>query len=495
MSSRSESLMEDMPPSSLVVDQRSMSQIAAKMFPALNWISKNRLEREHLKHVGLIVFKLEIDPANESRILVTPAESFYGSLDRHSKNSQTGASDYLGDIVNQNSKYVNLFINIDSKKYITKSDILTVQNQNMFVLGFRESQCGKFIKLKDSIITPLSRLLQQMQDPNQIPLDLIVDAGISNIAQWVADYDPAGSVPAEMFPFQYSKDIQINWNLNKSGLPSWQAVLSMYDNFCKNIRKDCMFIADGPRPLVLDGNEKVVRNTNYTNTIENTIVQNLNLINVVHSSYSTGYCNWFLTQDEYSGDLFWIPPSIKMAGVYIYTDIYAHTWNAPAGLTRGHIRNVYDVSFNPLNDQAGKIYQQAWNYAVNYPIDGIVAEGQKTFQLQKTALDRVNVRRLMLYLEKRVYEIARRFLYEGNTEYTRQRFLDTIQPIFEDAMDGDGISDYAVKCDDELNTPDVIDNHELRCIIGIKPIKSIEWIRIDFIVTNQRADVYEEIVK
>ena len=71
-----------------------------------------------------------------------------------------------------------------------------------------------------------------------------------------------------------------------------------------------------------------------------------------------------------------------MSGVYIYTDTYAHTWNAPAGLTRGVVRNVYDVSFNPMNDQAGKIYQQAWNYAVNYPIAGIVAEGQKTFQLQ-----------------------------------------------------------------------------------------------------------------
>lgn len=205
--------------------------------------------------------------------------------------------------------------------------------------------------------------------------------------------------------------------------------------------------------------------------------------------------NWFLGADVYSGQQFWVPPSIKMAGVFLYTDLYANTWNAPAGFIRGRISDVYDVSFNPVNDQAGRIYQQMWNYAVNYPVDGVIAEGQKTFQSSASALDRINVRRMMLYIEKQVVQIARRFLYENNTEYLRRRFVDAIQPIFETVKAGDGLSDYAIKCDNELNTLETIENHELRCIIGVKPVKTIEWIKLSFIITNQSADVSEEVLR
>lgn len=188
--------------------------------------------------------------------------------------------------------------------------------------------------------------------------------------------------------------------------------------------------------------------------------------------------------DQYSGDRFWCPPSIKAAGACIYSDIQFHPWSAPAGLIRGVVRDAYDVSFNPMNDQAGQMYQQAWNYAVAYPINGIVIEGQKTFQIQQTALDRVNVRRLLLWLEKRVIAVARYFLYEGNNEYNRQRFVDTISPIFEEAKNGDGVRDYVIRCDDTLNTDVVIDNNEMRCQIALIPVKAIEWIVIDFTVLS-----------
>lgn len=90
----------------------------------------------------------------------------------------------------------------------------------------------------------------------------------------------------------------------------------------------------------------------------------------------------------------------------------------------------------------------------------------------------------MLDLEKRVARVARTFVYEQNTPYTRQRFVDLIRPILEDAVSGDGISEYAIKCDDELNTPQVIENNEMRCKIGVKPIKVVDWIVIDAICVN-----------
>lgn len=98
------------------------------------------------------------------------------------------------------------------------------------------------------------------------------------------------------------------------------------------------------------------------------------------------------------------------------------------------IPNVYDCAFSPTIEEAGKIYNARWNYAVNYPINGIILEGQKTMQIDMTALDRVNVRRLLLYLEKTVIRIGRKFLYEGNTPYLRQKFIDTLNPIFKDCQ-------------------------------------------------------------
>lgn len=201
-------------------------------------------------------------------------------------------------------------------------------------------------------------------------------------------------------------------------MPKWHNVVRKFDDFCKSTRKDCIFVADMFRPLALDGDEKSVRSTNISSTVENTVVRRLKYVSDINSSWSAGYGNWFYSATA-TGDFFWCPPSIKAAGAYVYTDAYYHPWDAPAGLARGVVRDAYDVAFNPRKDEAGRVYQHAWNFAVNYPLEGVIIEGQKTFQLKPTALDRVNVRRLMIWLEKRVVAVARRFVYEGNTAYMR----------------------------------------------------------------------------
>ena len=105
------------------------------------------------------------------------------------------------------------------------------------------------------------------------------------------------------------------------------------------------------------------------------------------------------------------------------------------------------------------------------------------------------MRRLLLYLEKRTVRIARRFVYEGNTPYLRQLFVDTLRPLYEDAVRRDGLREYAIKCDDELNTEQVIENNELRCRIVVKPVKTVDHIVIDLIATRQSADVTEEVLR
>lgn len=470
----------------------TLSKIAAQHFPSLNFKDPETLEAKYLKQVGIVVFRAYADSSNSNKVNYQVLESFVGSLKRGDKN-RDGSSAFLDDIVNKSSRYINTFTNINSS-LLDRVKTVFIKDQTSRMLGFFELECEKKIDVKTSILDPLTILLDKIQDKNQYALDVIVDAGVSNIAQYFETYqkwqlgNPSKSIEEFAWRLGYGNEI-------KDQILKWQQVIKKFDDFCKFTRKDCMFIADGLRPFCLEGDEKIVRETKLRSSVTKDILPRLRYISGLNSSYSAGYCNWFRAQDYYSGDLFWCPPSIKAASIYIYCDTYFHTWDAPAGLTRGIVPNVVDVSFNPTQEEAGKLYDQSWNYAVSYPVDGIIMEGQKTFQSEKTALDRCNVRRLLLGLEKKVARVAKYFLYEGHTEYLRQKFVDTIKPIFEDAVNGSGIAEYAIKCDEVLNTPQVIENNELRCRIGIRPIKTIEWIVLDFICTNQTASVSEEVLK
>ncbi len=495
------------------INDQSVSKIATSYFPNITYLTDNFINRQYLKQIGVVIFQLYKDSANNKKLNFSPVEAFIGSLDRNDKDEITNSSIYIDDIINTTSQYINFFSNIRITNDYKNASTILIKNQTASILGFLKSECVKNIDYVNSIIDPLTRIFDTNQDPNLVNIDIVCDAGVSNIAQYVKNFgsyavgnqeeDKNNNTPltkynAEAYPEIWSADPDVIitqlWKL-EDGTAGWKAVLKKYDSFCKDTRKDCIFLADAIRPFCLTGNEKIVRTTNLKNTIENSIVPNLKYITALNSSYSAGYCDWFYVKDYYTSDYFWLPPSIKAAGVCTYIDIYFHKWDAPAGISRASLNNVYDVAFSPRNDEAGKIYLQSWNYAVNYPIDGVVLEGQKTFQLQQTALDRINVRRLMIYLQKNVKTIARRFLYEGNTPYIRQRFVDTIRPIFEDAKNSYGIVDYAIRCDDTNNTTQTIENNELRCIIAVKPVKTTEWIICDFIVTNQSANVLEEVLK
>lgn len=279
---------------------------------------------------------------------------------------------------------------------------------------------------------------------------------------------------------------------NPSHTTVWRKVIQRFDDFAKNTRKDILFIADGPRPFCLEGNSKIIRRTRPENTIKKTILPKMKLVSgIINSSYSTGYLNWFWSRDVSSGEYMWMPPSIKAIGVYLYGDNHGAYWDAPAGLNRGRISRTLDVAFNPTNEEAGQIYVNSWNYAISYPLDGIILEGQRTFQRDKTALDRVNVRRLMLGLEKTVRGFCKYFNYEGNTEFNRKRLTDTIERYLEQVRVNDGISQYIVVCDERNNNTQTIENNELHIAIAVRPIKTIEFIVLNFIATNQSVDVEE----
>lgn len=454
---------------------------------------KGAFDRDNLKKIGVVVYKAYVDASEGNKISFEAVEAFAGSLFKEDKNMNTGITEFIDTIINTQSNYIYFFSNCFNRAakkiaYQKTIDMLVMQPRcKAPALGFYEYQVKEEISLDKSIYDGMNKCFDKVSDINQLNIDIIPDAGIANIGSFLkAVYNGKGMYDLDA-PLEgdEEKTACSMWKADKltDAVKVWKAIEQKFDVFCKNVRKDCMFIADGPRPLVIAGQKKIIRESKPSNTIDANILPYIKNFMGLNTSYGAGYLDWFQIADEFTGDLFWCPPSIKAMGSYIYTDLNFNYWDAPAGLTRGIIAAV-DVAFSPTPKQAGAIYEKNWNYSINYPNDGIILEGQKTFQVKPTAFDRVNVRRLFLRLERAAYQVARYFVYEGNTAYTRQRLVDALDPYFKAAKIGGGVYDYKIRCDESINTPTVIDNNELRVQIGIKPVKTAEFILIDFIALS-----------
>lgn len=459
----------------------SVSLRAAAKFPVLFFDETGKLDRENLKKLGIIVFKAYNDVTSGNRVNFEMVEAFVGELDPNATDPTTGATTFIDAVVNSSSEYIRCFtpaIEDDHLQKYQRADILSITDQTAGSLGAYAFMTKKNISLNESILQGLQRVFDNNSDINEREIDIVVDGGISTIAQYIAlayKDDKTGEYIGKTFNSDATK-------LGKSDdTKEWRSVINKYDAFCKNVRKDCMYIVDIPRAFGITGTKKIIRPSKPTNTIDSNIIPSLRFTAGTNSNYGAGYAVWFEVMDDFTGETFWCPPSIQAAGVYINTDTNYHVWDAPAGLTRGVVTNAVDSSFSPNMKQAGSLYLKNWNYAITYPTEGIILEGQKTFQTKPSAFDRVNVRRLFLRLERYVYKVARYYVYEPNNAYTRQRFVDQIRPYFEQIKHSGGIYDYTIICDESINTPEVIDNNEFKCRIGVKPTKTIEFIELQFV--------------
>jgi phage tail sheath protein FI len=165
------------------------------------------------------------------------------------------------------------------------------------------------------------------------------------------------------------------------------------------------------------------------------------------------------------------------------SDSISEPWFAPAGLNRGVVPNILDVYSRPTLEERDLMYgnRNCINPIVQFvDSQGFVIFGQKTLQRRPTALDRVNVRRLMFTVEKRIKSASRSLLFDPHDDQFRSKFSTIANSILSEIKIGRGINDYIVKADTELNTPDVIDRNEFRARIGIQPIRAAEFIFIEF---------------
>ena len=205
-------------------------------------------------------------------------------------------------------------------------------------------------------------------------------------------------------------------------------------------------------------------------------------VKTLDTNYAATYYPWVKIVDRDTSRPVWVPPSVVLPGIISYTDKVAHEWFAPAGLNRGGLTSVVEAKTRLTHAERDDLYENRINPIASFPGQGVVVFGQKTLQSKPSALDRINVRRLLIALRKFIASSSRYLVFEQNTTALRNRFMNIVNPYLEQVQQNSGLSAFRVVMDDSNNTPDVVDRNQLVGQIFIQPTRTAEFIVLDFIV-------------
>lgn len=361
----------------------------------------------------------------------------------------------------------------------------------------------------------VDRVFQTIDDVDALRIDLSVEGGLGSIYSQcqtlkLSAYDDTikfniGSTTDSSGFYRTNGDLSVDTNLQttyQGGQSStydaqtikdyYNGVYTKFESFARSIRKDHMFIADPLRPFLIEGaNTKIL--TNKSNTFVQHVYTPLrNLYDLISTSYAAVYANWAKIIDVVDGQPRWVPFSGLLAGMMAADDANFAPWYAPAGFTRGKIPSpLLDLAVSPSQRNRDSVYKIGINPITKFPNDGITVFGQKTQLSTPSAFDRINVRRLFLYLEKLTRSTMKYFVFEPNTVFTRTRVISVLKPQFDIVKDNEGMYDYLIVCDERNNTPEVIDQNQLIVDIYIKPTRAAEFILVNFYATRTDQDFNE----
>ena len=248
-------------------------------------------------------------------------------------------------------------------------------------------------------------------------------------------------------------------------------------------RRDCMVFLSPPRYAAV--------NAATSAKATEDIVEWANELS--SSSYAVFDSGYKYTYDRFNDQYRYIPLNGDIAGLLVFASLTAEPWYSPAGLSRGQIRNVVKLPYNPSKKQRDQLYTARVNPVVTFPGEGTILFGDKTALGYSSAFDRINVRRLFLVIEREIAKISRTTLFEFNDDTTRSLFKNNVNPFLRDVQAKRGMYDFLVVCDSSNNTPEVIDRNEFIADIYIKPAKSINFITLNFIATKTGVSFDESV--
>ena len=462
-------------------------------------------------------------------------EGYMGSVNSNKARvgSEGGApkSVFLENNINQPSPYLSVFVNptlshqdwedtttsiVTTKKKIRMSD----DAKNLYALGVYNTINDNDNKFLGYVPGKLDIALRLIEAPDQYPLDITCDAGLSTIWTAIACKNPDATVAEysageiDVADTTYNDEHMLGYTGSsvsgpsvtdlhgKTGgdTPNGQSIIvahnsiaSMFDQFAASTRKDHIHISDPLRHIFVEGQnfKKVLRKPStaagafsFSNEIYWPVVH---LYSKISTSYTATFLNWLNLPDYSLRRNIWIPSSGAVAANIINTSPF----EAPAGFTRGNITGISDVGVSPNQKQRDLIYRVSLNPITVFPGEGIIVYGQKTLLNKPSAFDRLNVRRTFLYLEKSTIATVKYFVHEPNTYITRSRVVAALDPIFAAAKAGSGVYDYKIVCDERNNTANTIDNNQLIVDIYVKPTRTAEFILVNFYATRTDQDFNE----
>jgi len=248
-------------------------------------------------------------------------------------------------------------------------------------------------------------------------------------------------------------------------------------------RKDAVVFYSIDKAESVNNQSQALKGTALVDHINNVVNKN--------SSYAVMDSGWKRTYNRYTDNYVDVPLNGDIAGLCVATDQSRDAWWSPAGFSRGQIRNVVKLWFNPDKAERDKIYKVGVNPVVAMPGAGTILYGDKTTLQKPSAFDRINVRRLFIVLEKAISRAAKFMLFEFNDEFTRSTFRNMVEPFLSEIKTRRGIYDYKVVCDTSNNTGEVVDRNEFIGDIYVKPARSINFIQLNFVAVRTGVDFSE----
>jgi len=235
--------------------------------------------------------------------------------------------------------------------------------------------------------------------------------------------------------------------------------------------------------------------SNPRQNVESTIRSNINDLRSrgLNSSYGCTFYPWVRARDTINGTFVWVPPSVAAIGTFSSSQRKTQVWFAPAGFNRGGLSEgsagipITDVAHGLRRKDRDDLYASNINPIAKFPAEGIVIFGQKTLQTTVSALDRINVRRLMIFVKKRISQMATTILFDPNVKTTWKRFTSQVDPFLSEVKAQFGLSDYKLILDETTTTPEMVDRNIMYAQIFLKPTRAIEFIAIDFNITRTGA--------
>ena len=449
---------------------------------------------------------------DENKIYIKYTEKYIGSLDQNDLervNPKTlqKESFFVAKNINEASNYMEMYVNPNISKKApwvgpggTRVGNVSVPDESKEAFSF-----GRYIstrgvntsKIIGLVPSKLEMALMLAENKDVVDVDIVCEAGLGTIYTYAkiddennpTDFNPEQNVQGEIEELQ-DPDTGVSCNAAQW----YNNVYNQFATFCSETRKDCMMIADPLRGIFVQGDDFKIIQRKDKNFSQNIYWPLKNLYATANNNYVATYGNWVKSYDSATGDNKWMPFSGFQAAIIARMDANLQPWYAPAGLENGIVRNIVDIAINPTQKQRDLLYKVGINPVVFFPRDAYTVWGQKTLQAKPSAFDRINVRRLFLTLEKATLRLTRYFVMQPNTVFTRTRLVNYLKPIFDIAKQNEGVYDYLLVCDERNNTPDVIDNNELKLDIYIKPVRTAEFILVNFIATRTGAD-FNELIK